>query len=768
MARVGLIASIWAAALLAACGGGGGGGGTAGTGSDPGAATTVSGHVLKGPVGGAVVRLQTVSSDGTRTDVAQTTTAPDGSYEFRTAPSPNAVLLVSASGGTYDDEATGTTRPLSSPLRAVAIWSGTSQRIVLTPYSEAGVRLVELAPVPDWTASAVSTANARVEGWLGIAGYLDFRPVDLRAATIPQTATDRDVAMSLSVGAISTFAKRLDTNPATSLATALEGLHRLAFVDPLDDRLAPAYLGALADYVDLTGLPADAKRTLKSLLLSGSDTPLGDAVLQRLIPRGVASGAASAAMPDDGFQLLGAPGGHSVFNKRGALVAYTTSANTPDWQFAYTASVAEVFGDGEVGIGRWNGGAIIATTRSADGFVPNLAFLPYDALHYAVAKSASGVPACGLRRLPLVASTQPTLQSESVGETLMIAGLSQDSALSVQFLGDTYIGADIGLRLLDGSVVRFRSFGGLDSPWAGGIRADGVERTLLAVEPIGALQNQSLSVSALVAGDGARKVVIRLKLRKTVDPTELTAVFVGPDALPQTTGCGSDGVAGPGISPLPLDSQYMVFANFDGTSTFMGAPIGATFGSAGQLASINRPQTLGPPVYDLAGNDTAAVGRVAASGDIGGQRVSRSMPYAVIQPSPTVPASGTVVYDLVHASGVIAARGGSGAQAPTGQVTTATLEITYGQYPPGTANPFYGTARLTVTGTVDGLPFVFAADPANPSSGPVEARVDGPSFSASNFAGGIGAPTGEHAAVWYQASINGVPLDGSLLFRRRP
>lgn len=65
-------------------------------------------------------------------------------------------------------------------------------------------------------------------------------------------------------------------------------------------------------------------------------------------------------------------------------------------------------------------------------------------------------------------------------------------------------------------------------------------------------------------------------------------LMASPDALPQTTNCGSDGIAGPAISPLPLDGQQMVSANFDGTSTVTGAPIGPTFGSAGQPASINR------------------------------------------------------------------------------------------------------------------------------------------------------------------------------------
>lgn len=65
-------------------------------------------------------------------------------------------------------------------------------------------------------------------------------------------------------------------------------------------------------------------------------------------------------------------------------------------------------------------------------------------------------------------------------------------------------------------------------------------------------------------------------------------LMASPDALPQTTGCGPDGVAGPTIGPVPLDGQHMVFANFGGPSTVTGAPIGHTFGSAGQPASINR------------------------------------------------------------------------------------------------------------------------------------------------------------------------------------
>ncbi len=86
---------------LAACGGGGG------STSIPATPTaTISGSVYAAPVSGASVVI--LDSSGTRTIAGPVTTAADGRYAISVpADALSADLLISASSGTFDDEATG-------------------------------------------------------------------------------------------------------------------------------------------------------------------------------------------------------------------------------------------------------------------------------------------------------------------------------------------------------------------------------------------------------------------------------------------------------------------------------------------------------------------------------------------------------------------------------------------------------------------------------------------------------------------------------------
>lgn len=760
-----LLGMVVLAVLLAACGGGGGGGGNGGDSGSAGP-TSISGYVANGAVGNATVQLHSVGSGGQRLLLAQTISGADGSYRFQAQPPAGAVILVTATGGTYVDPATGATVTLSIPIRALDVWGEAARRVSLSAYSEIAVRSMETAAIPDWSAAAVRAANTLVAEWLGVADLLDFRPVDLLTVTDASGFSEQDLNLSLYSGAFSSFAKRVDANASTKLANGLNALHRVVLIDSADDRLFPAFIGGLADFIDLTSLPGDAKVAIKSSLLFDTDTRLGTETLKRGMPRGVSSGTATAPMPADAFQLLGYPGGRTVFNKRGALVAYTTAADVPDWQTLYTASVAEVFGDGEVGIGRWNGGTIASAVRIGQAFEASITFLPYDELPYAVAAVPTAVPGCGVRRLPLVASTSPRLLSDAIGAQRVFVELMPDSTLGLQYLGETFVGADIGLRLPDGSVTRFRTRGGSEAPWASGNPANA---TLVLQAESTPSTPLSASMRVLVSGAGARKVALRLDtMTNSNDPTAATAVFIAAEGEPDPVGCSPSGVAGGGISPQPENGEHYVFLHAGGDSTFRGAPVTANFGSSGELSALIGVPVLSAPTFELAGNADASIGRVIATRrSEDGTQISRSAPYAVVRPGATVPSSGTVVYDLVASTRVVVDRGGVSSEVPPGSVDSATLQITYGEHPLGSPSAFYGTALLHVAGSVGGFPFVMTGDSNNPSV-PLEGLVLREIISGSNFSGAVSAPGGEYAAVEFNPGVGTTPAAGALLFRRRP
>lgn len=122
--------TLAAASMLSACGGGG-----TSSPAPPGAAaapppavtTTVSGSAVKGPLNGATVTLK--KPDGT--DCGSTTTTATGTYSLSTACTGD--LLVEVTGGSYLDEATNTTKALTTPLKVMVSASGGPVVGVATP-----------------------------------------------------------------------------------------------------------------------------------------------------------------------------------------------------------------------------------------------------------------------------------------------------------------------------------------------------------------------------------------------------------------------------------------------------------------------------------------------------------------------------------------------------------------------------------------------------------------------------------------------------------
>ena len=114
------LTAVSAAALMVACGGGS---------SAPAApTTTISGSAVKGPVNGATV---TVKDAATGAVLGTTTTGAGGTYSLSVAFSGD--VIVEVSGGTYTDEATGASTPLSTPMKVVLAANGGTVTGVVTP-----------------------------------------------------------------------------------------------------------------------------------------------------------------------------------------------------------------------------------------------------------------------------------------------------------------------------------------------------------------------------------------------------------------------------------------------------------------------------------------------------------------------------------------------------------------------------------------------------------------------------------------------------------
>lgn len=772
--RAGLrLAGALLAALLVSCGGGGGGGGASGPArAPPPVAVNISGYVVEGPVAGSTVKLYRVDAGGAKTLLGSALTDAHGFYSIANTAPANASVLVEASGGTYVDEVSGQSMTLSAPMRAAATWTGSAATVSVTPYSEVAVRILEHAATQDWSATGIAAANKKIADNLGASTLLDFIPVDLMSP--PTTSSrDNDVGLSFFTSGFSGFAHRVDANPATSLGTALAGMYQLMVTDEHDDKMAPAFIGGVLDIVGKSAAPETTRRELTRLLLLGEESALSvsDAELDQRRPSGVSSGGATAAMPDDAFQLVGSRSLGAMFNSRGALIAYPVYEATGPWRTLYTASAAEVFGDGDVGIGRWNGGATIDSTRVGAELTPSAPSQPLTvgAFQYALARPATNLPGCGMRRLQLVAATSPTLNLDDGYPQPLATGLTADSSVSFQYGSDTLVGFDIGVRAQDGSVTRYRSLGGADSPWASGITASALVISPAIVQPAPAstpLAGVPMEVQGLVSGNGGTKFALKIVLNRiTVSATTLAAAFAAPGGVDNNGCAAAVGNPGTAIVPPPATGFYNVLLGMD--SNVPGPGIGdATFGARGELSSTPNLQVgAATPVYELAGSANASIGRIDGPFTLAGTSYNRSLPYAVAARAASLPASGTRHFVLVASTLVVPQMdGATGAELAPGTVQSASLDIHFGEFPVGSLNPNYGTASFSVTGNVGGVPFALGA-PGGNGAATTTYNIYSGAFDGIGFNGVLAAPSGNEAVVQFNVKLGNRPAIGTLLFR---
>jgi hypothetical protein len=389
---------------------------------------------------------------------------------------------------------------------------------------------------------------------------------------------------------------------------------------------------------------------------------------------------------------------------------------------------------------------------------------------YAVARPPTNLPSCGARLLQLVGSTAPS--TTAFPNTKAVTGLTQDSRVGVQYAGTTaFVGVDLGLKLSDGTVYRATTPGGATAPWASAasIAADGTFFTFFfPPSPPALLAGVEVSINGMLAGPGARKAALQIGVQSET----IGAAFSSPDTPPDSSGCAV-AVTGDGSAavPAPVNGIYAAFADsFTEATLFFGVAISTTFRSSGAILTAGldptAPQLSIPPdtpMFELAGNADAVIGRAKGPFTFRGVSHNQSLPFAAARAPGVFPTTGTKHYVLVASTAAIATVG-SGAnffEAAPGQVTSATLDINFGESPIGTPNPFAGTARMSIQGTVAGFGFSAGADP----NGTPFDMVYGPGV---GYFGGIGAVTGanaEFAVIKYRSSIGTAPVQGAVLLQ---
>jgi len=180
------IASLAATLALFGCGGGGGGDPSVDPATLP---VFIDGAVFKGPVSGArVCGVWTVAGVQDASTQTCATSGTDGAFSM-VMPRRTGLLVLTATSGSFRDEATGATTPLGT-LRAVVPFGGTGNTLGanVTALTEIAVQRAQARGPLDET--TVAAAEAEVRRTFGVSGLTGFRPADitLRDANLAGTS----------------------------------------------------------------------------------------------------------------------------------------------------------------------------------------------------------------------------------------------------------------------------------------------------------------------------------------------------------------------------------------------------------------------------------------------------------------------------------------------------------------------------------------------------------------------------------------------------
>ena len=211
-------------ALLAACGGGGG------ENSPPigvqANGAIVTGVASKGPLNGSTVCAFAIVNGTQGAALGSCATGiVNGDYSINIGTYAGPVLL-EATGGSYRDEATGFTVPLTSPLRSIiGNVTGSGVSVAITPLTELAFQDAN-SITAGLTSARVQAAIARVQTSFGVSDIVNTQPVD--PLNVPASVAVERKTYALALATLSQFHRGQATG--TSLGEALQTI-RICLAD---------------------------------------------------------------------------------------------------------------------------------------------------------------------------------------------------------------------------------------------------------------------------------------------------------------------------------------------------------------------------------------------------------------------------------------------------------------------------------------------------------------------------------------------------------
>lgn len=426
--------------VLAACGGGGGGGGT----SNP-TGGVVSGSVVKGPVSGAAIAAYAVTNGAMGVQVGGGMTDSKGSFSISIGDYSGPVML-QASGGTYNDEATGTTMPMMSgdvlvtALPTLAAGS-TTTGVQLTPLTTmAWSRARSMAG--GMTDANVNAANAAVGTYFSVSDIVHVMPMDPTVSGSGSGATQDQKRYGMTIAAMSQYAHTLGMTSSSGIVTAM--------MNDASDGVMDGMMGGAA--ISMTGMggmmggtmqavagTAALSTAMATFIASGmnrSGVTLADmqALMNQLTTsNGQLPGAGSTVSPHgtmSGTAFMGA-------TSSGTMTAYAVNGGTMG--AAIGSSPVDSSGSFTIPMGAYAGTVMLQLTGGT--FVDpatgtTMTMLPGDVLTSCVPGVTSGATSTGVQVTPLTSMAQARAQTMSGGMTAANAAAANTAVGTYFMVGD--------------------------------------------------------------------------------------------------------------------------------------------------------------------------------------------------------------------------------------------------------------------------------------------------------------------------------------------
>lgn len=343
----------------------------------------------------------------------------------------------------------------------------------------------------------------------------------------------------------------------------------------------------------------------------------------------------------------------------GALEYFDNDQTGPDGPDRGTAQVADLWGNEEITIGRWNDG-------TTSGFLGG-ALSGVQGYHYAVGTPLTNLPVYGIATYTLAGATAPTF-SDGGGMPGTFTG-----AMGIAYGGvgtGTFprVGFDFAIDMPDDRIYSVVTPGGAANP-AG---SPFIVYNTAGIFPLHSIINGTggtfsidnggracpvmdtcfVSITGMLSGDGGSSAGITYQVWQSGYSTQ--SVY---GAAAFTTSGASNPVTPEALDTPLADGNYAALvARASGTTVLYDRP--ATFGASGELATVETgvSQTVNigsNAMSEMGGNDDVMWGRwtgggTGGTGSYSGRDLSgdRGMHWAVGTPTADVPANGTAHYDL--------------------------------------------------------------------------------------------------------------------------